>query len=264
MKTLLFIILFSVSFQSKAQITIAMQTNYHCPECNYEFENLLYEQPASCPQCGLNMLQKERDAELAMARNEKKLSVCFYLQDGVEVLDFAGPMEVFALAGFKVFTVSKTKKPILAQGILKIIPDYDITNAPSADMLVFFGGHPSQFRDRELIEWIKKYEKNVDYLFSVCSGAFALGLADLLNGQTATTFHARIQELRDAVPGATVLEGVRFVDNGRVVTTAGISAGIDGALHMVARLRGEEAARAVAVEMEYDKWIPNEGLIREK
>lgn len=180
--------------------------------------------------------------------------------DGVEVLDFAGPMEVFALAGFKVFTVALTKERVLSQGILRVLPDYDFADVPRADVLAVFGGNPASFRNDTLIDWIKGYERNADYLFSVCSGAFALGHAGLLDGQTATTFHSRIEEMRTAFPKVTVLSGVRFVDNGRIITTAGISAGIDGALHLVSRLKGEAAAKAVAEEMEYDRWIPNNGL----
>jgi transcriptional regulator GlxA family with amidase domain len=183
--------------------------------------------------------------------------------DGVEVLDFAGPMEVFALAGFTVFTVALTKDPVVSQGILRVLPDYDITDVPRADVLAVFGGNPASFRNARLIDWIREYEKHADYLFSVCSGAFALGHAGLLDGRTATTFHSRIEELRTAFPKSTVLSGVRFVDNGRIITTAGITAGIDGALHLVAKLKGMAMATAVAEEMEYDKWIPNEGLIIE-
>ncbi len=184
--------------------------------------------------------------------------------NGVEVLDFAGPMEVFALAGFKVFTVALTKERVLSQGILQVMPDYAITDVPRADVLAVFGGNPASFRNDTLIEWIKKYQQDTDYVFSVCSGAFALGHAGLLDGQTATTFHSRIEEMRTAFPKVTVLSGVRFVDNGRIITTAGISAGIDGALHLVSRLKGEAAARAVAEEMEYDRWIPNNGLLTTK
>jgi len=181
--------------------------------------------------------------------------------DGVEVLDFAGPMEVFALAGFQVFTVALTKGPVLSQGILKVLSDYDISDVPPADVLAVFGGNPASFRNDALINWIRTYAQHADHVFSVCSGAFALGHAGLLDGQTATTFHTRIEELRTAFPKATVLSGVRFVDNGRIITTAGISAGIDGALHLVSKLKGEAVAQAVAKEMEYDKWIPSEGLI---
>lgn len=196
--------------------------------------------------------------------NQTQLSVCFYIMNGVEVLDFAGPLEVFALAGFNVFTVALTKQPVLSQGILKVLPDYDITDVPRAEVLAVFGGNPASFRNDMLIDWIRMYEQKTDYIFSVCSGAFALGYAGLLDGQQATTFHSRIEELRAAFPKATVHSGVRFVDNGRIITTAGISAGIDGALHLVSRLIGEAAARAVATEMEYDKWTPNDGLITTK
>jgi len=111
------------------------------------------------------------------------------------------------------------------------------------------------------LNWLLKRAPEVDYLFSVCTGAFVLGNAGLLDGLTVTTFHQSIDDLRREVPAATVLENVRFVDNGKVITTAGISAGIDGALHLVQKLQGKEAAQRVADYMEYDKWVPEQGLI---
>jgi transcriptional regulator GlxA family with amidase domain len=202
------------------------------------------------------------------ARNElltnyqKKMSICFYLQDGVEVLDFAGPMEVFSSAGFRVFTVSKTKEPLLAQGILKIIPDHSIADAPQADILAFFGGNAGRASDDPaVIDWIRSRKADTKYFFSVCTGAFIMGKAGILDGLTATTFHSSIEGLRKDFPSTKVLADVRFVDNGKVITTAGISAGIDGALHLVAKLKGEEVARQVALYMEYDKWVPGQGLV---
>jgi transcriptional regulator GlxA family with amidase domain len=109
-----------------------------------------------------------------------------------------------------------------------------------------------------------KRQPTPDYYFSVCTGAFILGKAEILNNLTVTTFHSSIENLKKAVPSATVLSNVRFVDNGKVITTAGISAGIDGALHLVAKIRGQEAARNVATYMEYDKWVPEQGLIIKK
>jgi transcriptional regulator GlxA family with amidase domain len=189
-------------------------------------------------------------------------TICFYLQEGVEVLDFAGPMEAFATAGFKVFTVSKTQQQITSQGILKILPDFGINNAPEADIMVFFGGNSmNAYNDPEVISWIQKREKQTKYFLSVCSGAFILGKAGILDGLTATTFHTRIKELRHEYPRVKVVDNVRFVDNGRVITTAGVSAGIDGALHLIAKLKGEKVARKVVEFMEYDKWSPKQGLI---
>ncbi len=193
--------------------------------------------------------------------NWKPMTVAFYLQNGVEVLDFAGPMEVFAYAGFKVFTVSKTKDPILSQGILKIIPDYSLEDAPPADIIAFFGGNGRAAFHDDVIQWLTARQASAQYLFSVCTGAFALGKAGLLDNQTVTTFHLAIDDLKKTAPKATVLDNVRFVDNGRVITTAGISAGIDGALHLVAKLKGQKAAEETAYYMEYDKWKPGEGLI---
>ncbi len=191
----------------------------------------------------------------------KPLKVLFYLQDGVEVLDFAGPMEVFIAAGFDVATVSKTKSPILSKGVLKIIPDYDINDAPKADILAFFGGYDSHAtNDPAVMRWLKNYAVP-QYYFSVCTGAFILGKAGLLDDLTITTWHGSIEKLKLAVPRAKVLSNVRYVDNGRVITTAGVSAGIDGALHLVAKILGDDAAVQVAKYMEYDKWVPGQGLV---
>lgn len=188
-------------------------------------------------------------------------TMAFYLQDGVEVLDFAGPMEVFAYAGYKIFTVSKTKDPIISQGILKILPDYDLSDAPDADVLVFFGGNSGDaFADKELINWVKN-RKNVKYHFSVCTGAFMLAGSGILDGLKATTFHNSLDDLQQGFPKIDVLREVRFVDNGKVITTAGISAGIDGALHMVAKLQGFAQAKRVAYIMEYDNWVPGNGIL---
>lgn len=208
----------------------------------------------------VKMTEAERKAEMGW----KPLTVAFYLQNGVEVLDFAGPMEVFAYAGFKVFTVSRTKDPIVSQGILKIIPDYSIDDAPKSDIIAFFGGNGSSAFTDDVVKWLVSRQNSAQYLFSVCTGAYALGKSGALDNQTVTTFHLSIDNLRKQFPKAKVLDNVRFVDNGKVITTAGISAGIDGALHMVSKIRGENVAIETAKYMEYDKWKPGEGLIVKK
>ena len=187
--------------------------------------------------------------------------IAFYLQNGIEILDFAGPMEVFSYAGFEIFTVSKTKAPIVSQGILKIIPDYSLEDAPQANLLAFFGGNGrASFADPQVQAWIKK-QTDIDYYFSVCTGAFALAETQILDQLTATTFHDALDDLEQDFPAVKVVRNARYVDNGKVITTAGISAGIDGALHMVAKLKGFNAARRVAYQMEYDHWKPGDGLL---
>jgi transcriptional regulator GlxA family with amidase domain len=233
------------------------KANYYCPPCG-DCDKIAYNAAGKCPHCGMALV-KQTVAE--HDKNTKRYKVAFYLQDGVEVLDFAGPMEVFAYAGFDIFTVSATKEQIKSQGILKVTPDYSIDDAPHADILVFFGGNAGVAANNpKVINWVKK-QMNIDYYFSVCTGAFILGKAGLLDNLTATTFHLSIEDLKRDVPKAKVLKNVRFVDNGKVITTAGISAGIDGALHLVEKVRGIEAAKQVAAYMEYDKWVPQQGLV---
>lgn len=241
--------------------TFALGTNtYYCPACGGDCDKIAYTLPGKCPHCGMTLIE-QTVAEHKRTLAGKKLKVLFYLQDGVEVLDFAGPMEVFSYAGFDVSVVSKTKNPIISQGVLKIIPEYSIDDAPDADILAFFGGNAGNAtKDPAVITWVKK-QKDPEYYFSVCTGAFILGKAGFLDNLTATTFHNSIDDLRQAQPKTKVLANVRFVDNGRVMTTAGISAGIDGALQLVAKIRGLDEAKEVAAYMEYDKWVPDNGLV---
>jgi len=264
MKILIALLLASATLlHAQGQHTSKQDAAWFCGICGGSCDTLVFNAPGVCPHCGMTLLHMtftERQTILNNYRNQ--MTICFYLQDGVEVLDFAGPMEVFAYSGFRVFTVSKTKAPIITQGILKIVPDYSIDDAPPADIMAFFGGNagpPSM--DSSVIAWIKGRKSSTSYFFSVCTGAFIIGRAGLLDSLTATTFHASITSLRKALPNTKVLSDVRFVDNGKVITTAGISAGIDGALHLVAKLKGEETAKEVAAYMEYDKWIPGQGLI---
>jgi transcriptional regulator GlxA family with amidase domain len=269
MKTILFryllillcmIIALPAFSQSKTKTQAQAKTAYFCDPCGNECDKIAFDKPGKCPHCGMTLtLQNVATHEKNM--NLKRLKVLFYLQDGVEVLDFAGPMEVFSYAGFDVAVVSKTKEPIVAQGVLKIIPQYSIDDAPPADILAFFGGSAwNATKEPSVIKWLQNAPKP-QYYFSVCTGAFILGKAGILDGLTVTTFHESIAGLKHDVPKAKVLANVRFVDNGKVITTAGISAGIDGALHLVEKVRGRDVAEQIAKYMEYDKWIPAQGLV---
>lgn len=237
-------------FTSTCQNLISEATTYVCPPCDNNCDKLKHEKPGVCKHCSMPLIKKGSQKTIA-----------FYLQDGVEVLDFAGPMEVFAYAGYRVFTVSKSSDPIKSQGILNIIPDYNIDSAPPADILAFFGGNAtSASADKKVIKWVRQQE-NIQYHFSVCTGAFILAEAGVLDEKTATTFHSALDDLESNYPAIDVRKDVRFVDNGNVITTAGISAGIDGALHLVAKLQGLSTAKRTAYYMEYDNWVPGDGLI---
>lgn len=234
---------------------------YFCPPCGSSCDDLTFKQPGKCPHCGMTLSTNEAVKDTSTS----SMSICFYLQNNVEVLDFAGPLEVFTSAGFDVSIVSKKKEAITSQGVLSLLPTYSIDDAPPSDVMVFFGGaHTQPTNDTTVINWIKKRKSSTKYFISVCTGAFILGKAGILDGLTITTFHSAIDKLQEAVPSANVVSNVRYVDNGKVITTAGISAGIDGAFHFVAKIKGEAFAKYLANELEYEYWTPNKGLMMEE
>lgn len=194
----------------------------------------------------------------------KNVAVVIY--DGVEVLDFAGPAEVFAVAAgfgssgndraFNVFTVSRTKDPIVSQGFIDVIPDYSIDDSPAPDILILPGGSSRRVtNDAAFMAWIRRVGGEAESLLTVCTGAFIAGHSGFLEGTEATTWYNAVPRLAAQFPNAKVHEGRRFVDNGKVVTTAGVSAGIDGSLHLVARTLGRYVADRTAEYMEY-RWNP--------
>lgn len=256
MKRIIILLLVVIPIALSAQEQLA--SAYFCPPCNSNCDEIEFEKAGSCHHCGMELIKQTKEERAKQMSSQK--TIAFYLQSGVEVLDFAGPMEVFAYAGYEVFTVSKTKDPIISQGILTIIPDYSIKDAPEADILAFFGGNSGAASgDKEVIDWVKN--QSPEYYFSVCTGAFVLAEAGVLDGQTVTTFHESIPSLESRYPKAKVLKDARYVDNGNIITTAGVSAGIDGALHLVAKLQGLLLAERAAFYMEYDKWSPGQGVI---
>lgn len=202
----------------------------------------------------------------ATAQTPKRtLSVGIVVYPGVEILDFSGPSEVFAATnGFKPFLVAFKKEPLKSQGFVTVTPEYSIEDCPPTDILLFPGGGTgSVINEPAFIEWIKARAKTTQFMVSVCTGAGLLSKAGLLDGLEVTTFHGYLKGLQEMTPTAKVLSETRFVDNGHIITTAGVSAGIDGALHLVARIKGEAVAKATAYYMEYDKWQPNMGKVNE-
>lgn len=189
-------------------------------------------------------------------------SVAIVVHDGVELLDFAGPAEVFANVSyrgqraFNVYTVAPTLAPCKSQQNVTIMPEYSIDNCPPPAIVVIPGGATQNLTsDPRFMDWVKRTSEKAEVTMTVCTGAFTLADQGLLDGLEATTHFSAIPALKSEHPQVRVRENVRFVDNGKIVTTAGISAGIDGALHVVSRLTSEEAAWLTARQMEYN-WQP--------
>ena len=181
--------------------------------------------------------------------------------DDVEVLDFAGPFEVFSVAGqtdgidpFNVFTVAPGKqKPVLARNGLSINADFMVGDCPPVDILVVPGGYGTRplLNDSELLDWIRARSSQAELTLSVCTGALLLAKAGLLQGLGATTHHAAVDELRELAQGSDIYPDHRIVDNGNMILAAGISSGIDMALYVVARLLDQGVAERTAAYMEY-------------
>jgi transcriptional regulator GlxA family with amidase domain len=177
----------------------------------------------------------------------------------VELLDFAGPYEVFSVANelndfrlFNVFTISETGQAIRSIHGMRVLPDYSISNCPAVDILLIPGGDGTKkvIGNALLMEWIlATYEKS-EITFSVCSGARVLARLGLLNNLEFATHHLVIDDVLSIAKGARINTEKRFVDNGRIMTSAGISAGIDLALHIVEKLHGRLVKEETIAYME--------------
>ena len=183
----------------------------------------------------------------------------------VEVLDFCGPFEVFSVtrldetrrredpSPFEVVLIAESKTLVSATGGLRVQPDYTIDEAPPLDVLVIPGGWGTrrEIHNERLLTWIAERGRAVETLTSVCTGAMLLGEAGLLDGRHATTHWRSLQWMRESFPQVTVKEDLHVVEDGNVLTSAGISAGIDMALRVVTRYFGEAIGRSTARNMEY-------------
>ena len=194
----------------------------------------------------------------ASAQQAERHNVALLIFQGVELLDFAGPGEVFAAAGgqFNTYTVALTKDPVGSLGIVDLVPQYTIDDCPDPDLIIVPGGNVPIHNER-LQAWIGEHFRSGELTMSVCNGTSLLATSGALSELEVTTHHSAFNAVVAFEPTATPLLNRRFVDNGNVLTTAGISAGIDGALHMVARLAGQERAQSIATYMEYH-WRPAE------
>ena len=192
-------------------------------------------------------------------------SVGILVFEDVEVLDFCGPFEVFSVTGrqiapgsFNVFTVANVPGVVLARNGLSVNAQYTLAEAPPIDLLLIPGGQGTRplMHDAPLVEWIGQRAAAAELVLSVCTGALLLAKAGLLEGLTATTHRGALGLLREVAPGTTIRDDVRYVDNGRVITSAGVAAGIDMSFHVVDRLLGRETATAAARYIEYP-WQPD-------
>ena len=186
------------------------------------------------------------------------MNIGIYIYNQAEVLDFSGPFEVFSVAnrlanlGWNIWLVAEGKSLVEARGVFQVKPHYSIQNVPELDVLIVVGGvHSDELRKTEVINWIRKTTEKTQITASVCTGAFLLAEAGLLDGLEVTTHWEDIPDLQRNYPDLQVRKGVRWIEQGKLFTAAGISAGIEMSLELVARLAGAELAERTARQMEY-------------
>ncbi|AOU99320.1 AraC family transcriptional regulator [Acidihalobacter yilgarnensis] len=197
--------------------------------------------------------------------NLKQRRAGILIFDDVEVLDFSGPFEVFSVtrideqqrsveaSPFEVLLVAESMLPVTTAGGMRVMPHTDFEHCPPLDILVLTGGMGTriELNNETLLAFVKRQWHKVDTLASVCTGALILGNTGLLNGLEATTHWKSLDLMQKCYPEVRVDRNSHVVDTGKIITSAGISAGIDMALTVVRRYFGETIARATARHMEY-------------
>jgi transcriptional regulator GlxA family with amidase domain len=198
-----------------------------------------------------------------MKRNPITRNLAILIFDEVEVLDFAGPFEVFSVTGlrdkikpFNVYTVSLGDGPVIARNGLSINAHHTTTDCPRPDILLIPGGFGTRplLKDAAALKWIRETSDLAEMTLSVCTGALLLAKAGLLTDMEATTHHGSLDFLAELDSTMTVRSETRFVDNGAIILSAGVSAGIDMSFHVVKRLLGADLAAEAAHYMEYEHY----------
>src|SRR5580692_8616276 len=183
------------------------------------------------------------------------IPVAFPISEGAVIIDFCGPWEVFQdvqLHGhkdspFHLYTVAETKEPIMASGGMKIIPEYTFETAPVPKVIVI----PAQKANDAMLEWIRTSTKNTDVTMSVCTGAYVLAKTGLLSGKSATTFHTAYKAFAVEFPDIHLKRGARFVEDGNLASSGGLTSGMDLAFRVVERYFGRELTEKLAFQLEY-------------
>ena len=198
------------------------------------------------------------------------------LFEDIEVLDFCGPFEVFSVtrlheekrreepSPFEVLLVAEKEGPVVTTGAMKVIPHHTFESCPKLDILVVPGGWGTrkELKNPTLLKWLKIRASEVETLTSVCTGSMLLGFAGLLDGHRATTHWRSLDWMRESFPSVKIEYDKHVVEDGRIFTSAGISAGIDMALKVVEKYFGEDIARATAKHMEYPYQSNNDRRIK--
>jgi putative intracellular protease/amidase len=208
-----------------------------------------------------------QSADQVAKKPPRNLAILIF--EGVQIIDYTGPYETFGHVysadqpvPFNTYTVAEKGEALTTAMGMSVNPKYTIDNAPKPDVIVVPGGDVrATMNDAKVIKWLQDSSKDAEIVMSVCNGAFILAKAGLLDGLEATTTATLIERFKEAAPKTRVVSDKRFVDNGKIITTAGLSSGIDGSLHIIERLYGRGTAQMAALGMEYN-WDPESKYAR--
>lgn len=228
------------------------QIIYFCDPCGCPLDGKHFTNSGNCSACQMelspNLLGLER-----VNRPSPRPSVGIFLFDGADVMDVSGPLSVFEHAGFNVITFAKQKEMTRIGMSVELMPDFAINSLPTVDVLVLPGGGLAESNpaDPVVVDFLRGRKDSTKVILSVCSGAFFLGEAGLLDGQQSTTFAGLIPKLESQYPKSEVLDNIKYADNGQIVTSAGLSSGIDASFLVVSKFYGRGRAQEIANHMEY-------------
>lgn len=189
-----------------------------------------------------------------------RLNVAIFIFNDVEVLDFAGPFEVFSVASqlhqnrlFNVFTLAENKNPVKAINGLSVNPDYCFETAPKADILIIAGGEGTKalLKHPKVLNNLKTIHNHTTYTATICSGSRIAAVLGLLDGKPYCTHHQVYDDMLNLVPTAIPQKSKRFTNSGKLYTSGGISAGIDLSFHLLNKIYGNEVVKTTASYMEY-------------
>jgi putative intracellular protease/amidase len=201
-------------------------------------------------------------ADSAHEHHGADATVAILMFDGVQIIDFAAPYEVFGQARFNVYTVSADGEPVTTAMGLSVNVDHGFGSAPEADIILVPGGDTETVRkDEATLAWLRVRSADADQVMSVCTGSFILADAGLLDGGSATTFYGAFGNFEEEFPDVMLVRDQRWVDSGKIVTSAGLASGIDTALHVVAQRLGVRKAKSIALHLEYE-WSAEQGFVR--
>ncbi|WET49682.1 DJ-1/PfpI family protein [Chryseobacterium indologenes] len=201
-------------------------------------------------------------------QNERTMNVAFLVYDHVEALDLNGPLDVFIKANviaegsYNCYTVGKTREAVCIEAnAMEVIPTYDVKTVPQPDMIVIPGANPDCVMDclqddgfqKTVMGWVKDQYHQGTIIFTVCTGSMHLSKTGILDHHEITTHSMLLDTLEEYNPKSTVKRDIRFVDSGHLITTAGITAGIDAALYLVEKHHGKELADTIVTLFEYQR-----------